>query len=381
MARFERPRRQGSGVWGFISRLVSALIIAAVIAFVGLFAMQSEASRPGPSQHATDYVVERGASVTTIGRGLERAGVIRDARIFRIAQFLYARNRAMQAGEYGFPARASLRDVLTMMVDGRALQHPMTFPEGITVAAAMRMIEQSDVLTGPMPQPLPPEGSIMPDTYHVQRGMTRAALVQQMRDARDRAVTEIWASRDPNVPVTTPDKMVTLASIVERETGVASERTQVAAVFANRLRRPMRLESDPTIIYGVCKQFPSRCRDGRLVETNGQPRVIRQSEIELNTGYNTYQIDGLPPTPICNPGRDALAAVAHPATSNALYFVADGTGGHVFAATLAEHQANVARWRQIEAQRLAAEHASANASGQHTATPAADHTTTAARHR
>ncbi len=370
MARFERPKPRGMGVWGFISRLVSVLIVAAVVGFVGMFALQTETTRPGPSQQATDYVVARGATVNSIGRGLQQAGVIRDARVFRVAHFIYARNKSVQAGEYGFPAGASLRDVLEMMVDGRALQHPMTFPEGITVAAAMRMIEQSDVLTGPMPSPLPAEGTIMPDTYHVQRGMTRAALVQQMRDARDHAVAEIWAGRDPNIPVTTADRMVTLASIVERETGVASERSQVAAVFSNRLRRPMRLESDPTIIYGVCKQFPARCRDGRLVETNGEPRVIRQSEIQLNTGYNTYKIDGLPPTPICNPGRDALMAVAHPATSNALYFVADGTGGHVFAATLAEHQANVARWRQIEAQRLAAER---TASAQHQATPAVAH--------
>jgi UPF0755 protein len=256
-----------------------------------------------------------------------------------------------------------------MIADGRALQHPMTFPEGITVAAALRMIEQSDVLTGPMP-PAPAEGSLLPETYHVQRGMTRAALIQQMRDARDRAVAEIWAGRDPAVPVTTPEQLVTLASIVERETGVPTERAEVAAVFVNRLRAPMRLESDPTIIYGVCKQFPARCRDGRLIDAHGEPRVIRQSEIDLVTGYNTYRIDGLPPTPICNPGRDALHATAHPAPSNVLYFVANGTGGHAFAATLAEHQANVARWRQIETQRLAAEHA--NEAAAH-ATPAASH--------
>lgn len=369
MARFERQKPRGGGFWGLISKLVSLLIVVAVAGFVAMFALQAETSRPGPTQHASDFIVERGASVNTIGRGLQRAGVIRDARVFRVAHFLYARNKSVQAGEYEFPAHASLRDVLSMMVDGRALQHPMTFPEGITVAAAMRMIEQSDVLTGPMPSPVPAEGSLMPDTYHVQRGMTRAALIQQMQDAQAHAIAQIWAARDPSIPVTTPEQLVTLASIVERETGIGSERSQVAAVFSNRLRRPMRLESDPTIIYGVCKQFPARCRDGRLVETDGSPRVIRQSEIALVTGYNTYRIDGLPPTPICNPGRDALSAVAHPATSNALYFVADGTGGHVFAATLAEHQANVLRWRQIEAQRLAAEHAAA----QHPATPAAAH--------
>jgi UPF0755 protein len=212
------------------------------------------------------------------------------------------------------------------------------------------------VLTGDMPE-APPEGSIMPDTYHVARGMTRAALLQQMREAHDEAVAEIWAARQPNLPLSTPGDLVNLASIVERETGVASERPLVAAVFMNRLRLPMRLETDPTIIYGVCLRHADRCRDGRLVDAQGNRRVIRQSEIEMNTGYNTYRIDGLPPTPIANPGRAALEATANPAQSNALFFVADGTGGHVFASTLAEHNANVARWREIEAQRLAAERA------------------------
>jgi UPF0755 protein len=220
----------------------------------------------------------------------------------------------------------------------------------------MKIIEESEVLTGELPS-TPPEGSILPDTYHVERGTTRAALLQRMRDARDEAVAEIWASRASNLPLETPDDLVNLASIVERETGVPAERPLVAAVFVNRLRRPMRLETDPTIIYGVCLRHPERCRDGRLVDAQGNRRVIRQSEIEMNTGYNTYRIDGLPPTPIANPGRAALEATAHPAPSNALFFVADGSGGHVFAATLAEHQANVARWRQIESQRLAAERA------------------------
>jgi UPF0755 protein len=178
-----------------------------------------------------------------------------------------------------------------------------------------------------------------------------------MRAARDAAVAEIWAARQPNLPVRSPEELVTLASIIERETGVASERAMVAAAFTNRLRRPMRLESDPTIIYGICKRFPPRCRDGRLVDAEGHPRTIRASEIALNTGYNTYRIDRLPPTPISNPGRLALEATANPANSNAIFFVADGSGGHAFAATLAEHNANVTRWRQIEAQRLAEERA------------------------
>jgi UPF0755 protein len=265
-----------------------------------------------------------------IAQKLEDEGFINDGFLFRIANRLYGGGGTLQAGEYQIPARASVREIVEMMT--------------------------SDVLTGEMPE-APPEGSILPDTYHVQRGMTRAALLQLMRDAHDEAVAEVWASRAPNLPLATPEELVNLASIVERETGIASERPLVAAVFINRLRRPMRLETDPTIIYGVCLRFPARCRDGRLVDAQGNRRTIRQSEIDLDTGYNTYRIDGLPPTPIANPGRAALEATANPATSNAIFFVADGTGGHIFAATLAEHQANVRRWREIEAERLAAERA------------------------
>ncbi len=321
------------------------------------FFFTSAIGRPGPLTETRAFTVERGASGATIATALEREGFINDAFLFRVANRLCASGRTMQAGEYAIPAHASVKDIVEMMSSGDALQHAITFPEGITIRAAMKIIEDSDVLTGDMPE-TPPEGSILPDTYHVQRGMTRAALLQLMREARDEAVAEVWASRQPNLPLRTPDDLVKLASIVERETGVASERPLVAAVFVNRLRRPMRLETDPTIIYGVCLRFPDRCVDGRLVNAAGQRRTIRASEIAMDTGYNTYRIDGLPPTPIANPGRAALEATANPAQSNALFFVADGSGGHVFASTIAEHNANVARWRQIEAQRLAVERAS-----------------------
>jgi UPF0755 protein len=340
-----------------MGRLLFWLAVLAGAAGIFLyFFFTSAIARPGPKSEPHTFVVERGASGADIANGLERQGLINDALLFRIANRLYASGHTMQAGEYQIPAHASVRQIVEMMASGAALQHALTFHEGITIASVMKILEESDVLTGDMPE-APPEGSILPETYHVQRGMTRAALLQQMRDARDQAVAEIWAHHQADLPITSAEELVTLASIVERETGVETERPQVAAVFVNRLRRPMRLESDPTIIYGVCKQFPDRCADGRLVNAQGQRRTIRQSEIALNTGYNTYRIDRLPPTPICNPGRAALEATANPAQSNALYFVADGTGGHVFAATLAEHNANVARWRQIETQRLAEERA------------------------
>ena len=346
-------RRRESG--GFFSFLFWCAVLAGAAGLFAFFYFASAASRPGPNAHDQTFVVERGATGASIANALERQGLIYDSLVFRVASRLRG-GGDMQAGEYLIPAHASAREIVQMMTSGDALQHALTFPEGITISAVMRILQESEVLTGDMPE-APPEGSILPDTYHVQRGTTRAALLQQMRAARDAAVAEVWASRAPNLPLRSADDLVNLASIVERETGVASERPQVAAVFVNRLRRPMRLETDPTIIYGVCKTYPTRCRDGRLVDAQGNRRTIRQSEIDLNTGYNTYRIDGLPPTPISNPGRAALEATAHPARSSALFFVADGSGGHVFAATLAEHQANVARWRTIEAQRLAAERA------------------------
>jgi UPF0755 protein len=340
-----------------MGRLLLWLVVLGGAAAVFLyFFFTSAIDRPGPNAEAKPFIVESGSSGAQIAEALEREGFISDALHFRVANRLHASREALQAGEYQIPARASVRQIVEMMASGDALQHAITFHEGITIAAAMDIIEENDVLTGDLPE-APPEGSILPETYHVQRGMTRAALLQQMRDARDRALAEIWERRAPDLPVRSPEELVTLASIVERETGVPSERPLVAAVFVNRLRAPMRLESDPTIIYGVCRQFPNRCVDGRLVNAQGQRRTIRASEIALNTGYNTYRIDRLPPTPICNPGRASLEATANPAQSNALFFVADGTGGHVFASTIAEHNANVARWRTIEAQRLAEERA------------------------
>lgn len=352
MARFE-PRRKGGGFGSFLFWLLAAGAVAGIFVFAFF---SSAISRPGPSQAETAFVVERGASGASIAEALRDQNLITDPLLFRIANRIYAKSDTLQAGEYNIPAGASVRDIVEMISGGDALLHAITFPEGITIDGVMRTLAASDVLTGDMPA-APPEGSILPDTYHVERGMTRAALLQQMRDAHDEAVAEIWARRAPNLPITTPEQLVNLASIVERETGVAAERPIVAGVFINRLRRPMRLETDPTIIYGVCKRHPDRCRDGRLIDAQGNRRTIRASEIAMDTGYNTYRIDGLPPTPISNPGRAALEATANPAQTNAIFFVADGTGGHIFADTLAEHQRNVARWREIEAERLAAERA------------------------
>jgi len=213
----------------------------------------------------------------------------------------------------------------------------VSIPEGLTSYQAMQRIASNEILEGPMPETIPEEGSIMPDTYPFQRGTTRKELIEQMRRQQERFLAQIWEKRIDGLPINSPEEMVTLASIVEKETGKADERPRVASVFINRLNKGMRLQSDPTIIYGI---FGGQ----------GKPkdRPIYQSDIDQVTPYNTYQVDGLPPTPIANPGRAALEAVANPSRTEDLFFVADGTGGHVFARTYAEHNANVKRWRAIE---------------------------------
>jgi UPF0755 protein len=221
----------------------------------------------------------------------------------------------------------------------------VTVPEGVTSAHAVAILARHPVLTGSAP--VPPEGALLPETYDVQRGDDRAAVLNRMMEARDKVLVDLWANRQAGLPISTPEEAVILASIVEKETGIAAERPQVAAVFVNRLRRGMRLESDPTIIYGLSKGEP-------LLDAAGRRRGLRRSELERPNPYSTYQIDGLPPTAIANPGVDSLRAVLNPPATADLFFVADGSGGHVFARTFDEHLRNVARWRQVERARAAA---------------------------
>ncbi|MBL8772744.1 MAG: endolytic transglycosylase MltG, partial [Phenylobacterium sp.] len=245
----------------------------------------------------------------------------------------------LKAGEYEVKSGASMASLLADIRAGRVVRRRITIPEGWTSGMAAEAVNAYPALTGRADEP--PEGALMPDTYDVRRGEDRAEVIARMRAARDKALAELWAARAPDLPLRTPDEAVILASIVEKETGVAAERPRVAAVFVNRLRMGMPLQSDPTIIYGL---------------TRGRPlgRGIRASELAGDTGYNTYRFIGLPPTPIANPGREALAAVLNPPKTDELFFVADGTGGHAFAKTYAEHQRNVARWREIERARGAA---------------------------
>lgn len=332
------PPPSKGGISSFATMLFSTLITAAAVALVVGFLVLMELHRPGPGTGQV-VVVARGAGVNAIGEHLKAEGVIRSPGMFRLASELQG-GKGLKAGEYEIPAGASLIQVLRQLLEGKVLFHGVTVPEGATSAAVVAILAGNDVLTGPTPE-APPEGALLPETYTIERGMTRAQVLAQMLAARERVLLELWEERAPDLPLATPEEALILASIVEKETGLAAERPQVAAVFVNRLRKGMRLESDPTIIYGLTKGVPLG-------------RGLRRSEIDKPNRYNTYQIDGLPPTPICNPGRDAIAAVLNPPRTNALFFVADGSGGHAFAVTYAEHLKNVERWRAVERSRAAA---------------------------
>ena len=293
---------------------------------------------PGPAEKDVVVMLPKGIGVRDIAGRLETAGAISDELIFRLGVRLQGADAALKAGEYEIPAHASMAAIVGILRAGKSIQHHITFPEGLTSQQIMAILEKNDVLKGKLPE-TPPEGSLLPETYSFTRGTTRAEIIARMRKAHDRLIDKLWAKRAKDLPFKTKEEAVILASIVEKETGLPDERPLVASVFVNRLEKPMRLQSDPTIIYG-------------LVGGKGPlGRPLRRSEIDKATPYNTYVIDGLPPTPICNPGAASLRAVLDPPKTKHLYFVADGTGGHVFSDTLAEHRRNVAKWRQVERER------------------------------
>lgn len=317
----------------FIAVVALALAGAAVAAgAVGWALRQIDAA--GPLAEARVHVVPAGAGVNRIARSLEEDGIISDQMLFRAWSQYRRADASLQAGEYEIPAGASMAEILDLLVAGKTVLHRVTIPEGLTSYQVAALINEAAPLTGAAE--IPPEGTVLPETYTFTRDEDRAAIVGRMSDAMTGTLAELWVERAADLPIKTPEEAVILASIVERETGVPEERPRVAAVFVNRLRKGMRLQSDPTIIY---------------VLSDGKGRIDRQllfKDLELKDPYNTYRVKGLPPGPICNPGRASLAAVLNPPKTKELYFVADGTGGHVFATTLAEHERNVRKWRKIE---------------------------------
>jgi UPF0755 protein len=295
----------------------------------------------GPLERDRSVVIPPKKGLREIADPLKNEGVIDQTLPFIAGAKFLGVGDELKAGEYLFEAHSSMAKVLQTIVEGRSIQYTVTIPEGLTSAQIVQRLRDSPVLTGEIKE-VPPEGSLLPETYKVTRGWTREQILQRMAAQQKRLLDDIWAKRSPDLPVKTPQELVTLASIVEKETGKADERARVAGVFVNRLKKRMRLQSDPTIVYGLMGG------KGPL----GRP--LLKVEMDEPNPYNTYQIDGLPPGPIANPGRASLEATAHPMKTKELYFVADGTGGHVFAETLEEHSKNVAHWRGVEKQQNAA---------------------------
>jgi UPF0755 protein len=313
-----------------LALLAAAALVAAGLAYEGYRRVQA----PGPLGEPASVVIAAGSGVAGIAGQLAAEGVIDSPNLFRIVARLDSRARTLKAGEYVFPAGISLKGAIDLLERGETVVRRVTVPEGLTSTAILARLADAPALSGEVAD-LPPEGSLLPETYHYQWGDSREMLVERMRASMQSALAELWPTRADDLPFATPEEAVVLASIVEKETAVAAERPLVAGVFINRLRRGMRLQSDPTVAYAL---------------TGGAEtldRALTRADWAVDSPYNTYRNAGLPPGPIANPGREALAAVLRPVETDYLYFVADGSGGHAFAKTLAEHNRNVARWRRL----------------------------------
>ena len=385
-------------MWRSIASNALTLFIVILIAMAALVAWgRNEFFAAGPLAEPICLEVEKGASLSAVSRNLEERGAITDARIFRIGAEYADRSDDLKFGSYMVPGKASMSEVLEAITasgrstcgrdlnyrigvtksdvvlseldlasnsltevarfdagadplppeylevsDDPALVFRITVAEGVTSWQIVDALKKADFLQGPL-ETVPPEGSLAPGGYEVERGAERGALISEMTEKQAAILAEAWAARSEGLPYDTPEEALIMASIVEKETGIAEERPKVASVFVNRLQQGMRLQTDPTVIYGITKG------EGVL------GRGLRQSELRRETPYNTYVIDGLPPTPIANPGAEAIKAAVNPDRSDYLFFVADGSGGHAFATTLEEHNANVAAWRKIEAAQGATE--------------------------
>ena len=289
----------------------------------------------GPLVVPATVVIHKGARTIEIALLLKQAGVISNPKLFVWGIRLLAGPKPLRAGEYNFKPRMSPAQVISHLQTGKTVVRKVTIAEGLNNLEVANLLANTSGLSGPL-GPLPTEGQLLPETYHFSYGHSRRGLIKRMRQAMTHLLSEAWPHRASGLPLKTPAEALVLASIVEKETGVASERPRVASVFINRLRIGMRLQSDPTVIYGIT--------EGR----KPFDRSITKSDLRSKTAYNTYVIKGLPPAPITNPGRAAILAVLNPANTKDLYFVAAGSGGHAFARTLSEHNRNVAKWRKFE---------------------------------
>nr|WP_319387007.1 endolytic transglycosylase MltG [uncultured Roseibium sp.] len=328
-----------------LSNLIITLAVFGLAAVGGaLYFGKTKFEQPGPLAEDATVVIASGSGLSGITNRLAGSGVIGDSVfdewVFNLGIRFYKNATDLKAGEYAFAPGVSMHEIMTDLVQGNAVTHSVTIPEGWTTAQILERVREHPILVGEITD-VPAEGDLLPQTYTFARGTSRQEVLGQMKEAQEKLLAEIWERRTNDLPVATPEELVVLASIVEKETALADERPRVAGVFVNRLNKNMRLQSDPTILYGLYGG------EAWLKDRS----AIKQSEINAQNQYNTYQIDGLPPGPIGNPGRAAMEAVANPSRTQDLFFVADGTGGHVFSETYEQHQENVRKWRQIERQR------------------------------
>lgn len=320
-------------------RTLKALALLALVGLLtgggGFLYVQAKVHEPGWHSLDVRVLILPGSGVSAIAQQLHDEGLVSNGVLMRLWARYSGQHTRLRAGEYEIPARASIADVLSVLESGKTYVRKLTLPEGLTVTEALQVVQDAKGLTGDITF-IPDDGQMLPETYHYAWGDTRTDMVARMTADMAKLVRVQWAARPDGFIIKNPQDLVTLASIVEKETGIASERPQVAAVFINRLRKGMRLQSDPTVVY---------------VLTNGSGalgRALTRADLKIDSPYNTYRVRGLPPAPIANPGRDSLLAVMNPADTDALYFVADGSGGHVFARTLKEHNRNVAKWRTFK---------------------------------
>ena len=331
------PKRRAPALTRVLGSLVGwSMFIVLAVGALGFWAW-SVYTNEGPLKESKVVVLPEGAGRNDISQLLEDQGVITDARVMNAASLVNSvRGGSLKPGEYEFPAGSTMASVLNTVASGKVLTYKLTVPEGWTTQMALERVNSNEVLTGPAITAVPSEAALIADTQVFRRGMTRAKLLEDMQAAQTKLVDDVWARKPADSVLRSKQELVTLASIVEKETAKADERPRVAAVFLNRLKQGMRLQSDPTIIYGIVGGV------GKL------DRPISRADIDGETPYNTYRINGLPPGPIAIPGAASLEAVINPAKTEELYFVADGTGGHAFAVTLDEHNANVKKWRDAQ---------------------------------
>ncbi len=335
--RSARPSRRARNPLVIVGNAIFTLLILVLLIAGGIVVVgKSRLETPGPLPEDKVVIIPPRSGIADIADLLTREGVISEHRLVFIGGVFALNARSeLKAGEYLFSKQASVREVVNTIVEGKVVQHQITIPEGLTSEQIIARLLDNEILSGHI-KDVPKEGSLLPDSYHFNRGFTREQLIQRMRQAQDRILREAWERRNADLPLKSPDQLITLASIVEKETSKPEERTRIAAVLVNRLKQRMKLQTDPTVIYGL------------VFGKGSLGRPLSRSDIAQPTPYNTYIIDGLPPGPIANPGRASIEAAASPARTKELYFVADGTGGHAFADTYEQHQKNVARLRVIE---------------------------------